>query len=76
MAKLFGRKFGIAKSLWNSFDTLGRIDIINCTRMRVSSFETGVSTGKRTRAVKGWVQLTNDQKRSIIDCLDGLGMLE
>lgn len=70
------RKFGLAKSIWNSFDILDRLNLIKCTNMRVSTFEEGESiAGKASRDVKGWVQLTNDQKRRIINCLDDLGML-
>ena len=75
MARLGGKKFGLAKSLWDSFSTFNRIDLVKCTNLRVSSFELGVSTGTKSRAVKGWIQLTNEQKRRIIDCLDDMGLL-
>ena len=77
MTALGGKKFGLAKSMWNNMDTFERISLVKCTNLHVSSFEIGESIpGKSSRRVKGWVQLTNEQKRRIIDCLDDLGLLK
>lgn len=66
---LGGKKFGYAKSIYNFMSVNDRLNLISCTKLNKSDFmEDG--------GVKGWIQLNNEQKKALIDCLDNLGMLD
>ena len=66
---LGGKKFGFAKSLYNGSSVIDRLNIIGLTNLTVGSFMIG-------KAVKGWVQLSNQQKRELIKVYDDMGALD
>lgn len=66
-----GQEFGDSKSLWNSFSVEERQAAIKYTGIPFQTFIVDNTPWN----IKGWIQLTNDQKRALIRAFNELGML-
>ena len=80
MAGLGGKDFQNAKEQWNRFNAQSRIDFLASRNIPLVGFiGSGFKDDPRmtaiTPAIKGWIQLTNPQKRLIIDGMLELGLI-